>query len=153
MRTTKTEFKEQLANFVSSLNATHFITFNFNRDTTKEGAFSKIDELAFRLDRKLIGKQMQKMTNLHSGFVLAFENLETNLHAHAAFSIVAGDDDKRNSTLDNAISTWQKLVPSGSMDIQTVYDGSGMAKYLTKQIDQTQMDNLYISERGWSSEK
>lgn len=151
MKTTKTEFKEQLADFVSSLNATHFITFNFNRDTTKEGEFSKIDELAFRLDRKLIGKKMQKMKNLHSGFVLAFENLETNLHAHAAFSIVAGDDDKRRSALDSANDMWKKLVPSGSMDVQTVYDGSGMAKYLTKQIDQTQMDNLYISERGWSA--
>ena len=124
------------AKWVCHLGYSHFVTLNFNRDTTPGGARTKFKDLLARMDWSWLGKRWAARPSDDRTFAIAFmENIATNLHLHAGFRGPPCPRPRTIPTLPGLIDMhWRKLVPGGSTHISPIYDVEGFAGYITKQL-------------------
>lgn len=111
-----------------------FITVNFNRDTTWEGARANLKHWHAAMDRNLLGGRWAKKTEQRTFYFAFMEGAETNRHWHMLARVHDGKQDKLENT---AAWIWKDIVKSGSMDVQrleTAYDRSRASGYAIKQL-------------------
>ena len=126
------------------------VTFNFNRPTSVASARRTFGAFLARIDKHFVGKDFVKLpAQCRTNAIAVIENIDTNLHAHGFIQLpefrvarrgdhwrLEIDDPGERQILftDKIEEIWAYLVPSGSIDVQDMFDKEGWAKYITKQF-------------------
>lgn len=113
------ELQVAARNFITSSNSDFFVTANFNRSTSIEGARKALKRWGAMIDRKLVGKHWSKKpANERVFYYAAPEHLHSNLHWHMMLSVPDGVEKKQFVLI--AENYWKQIVSSGSMDIEII---------------------------------
>jgi len=119
-----------------------FVTLAFNRDVTLEDAKADAHHLFARIDGVTIGRSWYKRPAMRASYIGLAENLDSNLHLHLAVRVHPSHHAVFEAT---ARALWPGCVRSGSIDVQSIYDASGLADYMTKQITPAECDRITFS--------
>lgn len=118
------------------LNAPYFVTANFNRDVSYNGAREALRSWHLRLDRRLLGPKWQKKpAENRTQFIAYVEHLSSNLHWHLLVRPPGHVSQTEFSAA--AKDAWGCLVEGGSLDIQIARskaDREKVASYCTKDL-------------------
>lgn len=133
MYTDKNEYTRNMKNLVSQLDGNYFVTLTFNPSKTLPSSTSRgnynnwsvdkaVDALKHwhaRLDRKLLGPDWRKSTKneMRSEFIAFVEHPNSNIHWHLILKLHSPNE---NVFLTEAEAIWEKLVPSGTVDIKPI---------------------------------
>ena len=137
----KIQYKDEILNawwngVLHPFNPSLWVTFNFNRPTTIEGAQRLIRRWHDFTDRKFIGHRYADLPMRRTAGAVVFEHLLTNLHGHGALrpAIHAGARSSEE-VFDLYRNEWKKRVPSGELNIRhAVYETrSEMLNYMKKE--------------------
>lgn len=105
-------------------------TWVFNREVSLEFARNRLKEFDARVSRWIFGKKHHLRTGRRRVNFVAIPARVGHLHLHGLVYVPAPD-----SRLDLfeqiAPAMWQKLVPSGNLDIREFTDVAGWIKYAT----------------------
>lgn len=131
--------------FVADQTWNFWITLNFNREATFEGAKAKLIALDARLNRAILGSDWaKKPQDQRLRFVAFPEHPDSNFHYHVfMFS-------PKTDGLDALVTKhWEKLVPGGQAHVCTpeqAEDWEVLSGYSTKALGQSRlMDNVVVS--------
>jgi hypothetical protein len=122
-----------------------FVTLNFNRPTTFNGARHLLGEWAQRVDEAYIGKQWSDNSARRLFFIAVFENQDTNPHFHLVVRLpllcwrrLSLPKFEQYRTLQWHTSKleylWVRLVCSGNCYTEPIYNLNGLARYNSKQF-------------------
>lgn len=140
--------------FVKSQHCNYFVTANFNRNTTINGARKALKHWAAKIDRKLLGKNWAKIaTDERLHFFACAEHINSNLHWHLLLKIT--DKNKRNSFEHVAAKYWREIVECGNMQIdflETEKDNAKASSYLSKELWKSNNYNQFIISREFCAE-
>ena len=128
--------RRALRNWLCELNPNYFVTTNFNRDTTFEGARHCLRHWHGCVDRKLLGKNWCKKPNVARTFFIGFaEHPDSNLNYHLLLRV---PDSEKHQTFEKiAADYWTRIVASGSLDLQklnTDHELRIKSRYATKDL-------------------
>lgn len=121
-------FREGVVQWVTDLHPTHFLTFAFNRPVTREAAERDFAKFLQWLHRAITGKR--NCDGAEFNYRATVEHEKKNLHIHAVFRV---SDEWRNRFEHYAAKKWKKLRAAGDLDVRSVYDEMGIARYITKE--------------------
>lgn len=131
----------------------YFLTLNFNREMTPDGAKRVLKVLLAFIDRHFLGPRWQEMPVHRTQMIAIPENITTNFHYHAG----AGFPPKamRLSPVDveKIIQrNFGRLVPGATCKLLVVEDAAGLADYITKQQWQPDaIERVVLSREFWPS--
>lgn len=121
-----------------------FVTLAFNRNTTMDGAKQKLRLFQALMDGATVGNGWHKSPH-RCRYTAVIENPNKNLHLHIAMCVAP---EHRESFRRLAPAVWTKLCRGGTVDVQRIWNASGMADYITKQITPDGADRLICSDNG-----
>lgn len=151
----RTELKNAMAGFAAGLEATHFVTANFNRDITYAGAKQALKAWHARVERKLLGpKWLGKPVEARTEFLAVIEHMSSNPHWHLLVRPASGAG--RLTFEDVAEPVWQALQPAGSLDVQrlaTHRDVRRTANYCAKDLAKPENYEGFVLSREFISDK
>lgn len=124
------EFNKALIDFLVDFEGNFFVTFVYNRPIGYDIAITKVERFQAIVDRKILGSQWLKRRLLRTQFLALAENTSSNLHFHVLFKI----PNEIPRFLERADAIWDKLMPSGDLDIQEIYNAEDLAEYMSKQM-------------------
>ena len=144
----KNEYAKEMKTWLYQFEGNYFVTLAFNpskklpNNTTKgnynnwsiDKAVDALKHWHARLDRKLLGpdwgKELKK--ELRTQFIAFVEHPDSNIHWHLILKL---NSPKANMFLEEADAIWEKLVPSGTIDIKpirTAKDNLDFSGYCSK---------------------
>lgn len=118
-----------------------FVTLAFNRDVTLDDAKADAHHLFACIDGVTVGRSWLKQPAMRASYIGLAENLDSNLHLHLAVRVHPNHHAMFEAT---ARALWPACVRSGSIDVQSIYDATGLADYMTKQITPAQCDRIIL---------
>jgi hypothetical protein len=129
------EYRDAWRNWLREEHFNYFITLNFNRPTSYNGARPLFGEWLARVDSAFLGRSWTRNPRIRAFAVAFTENPHSNLHLHVLLrppqqSALRPKVD-REAVFANA---WRKLVRSGSCHVQHIDDLPGVVRYVTKQL-------------------
>lgn len=131
------------------MGAGYFVTLNFNRETTYDGARTALKAWHARVDKQLLGGSWsRKPAEQRSKFMAFAEKLDTNPHWHLLLRLGDGTDAERFEQV--AAECWRRLIVSGELDVKklnTPSDQQRTAGYVTKDLWRTDaIEHFVLSE-------
>jgi hypothetical protein len=113
-----------------------FVSLNFNTDASYQRLRSTLKALLARLDRHFLGRDWCNFpSRLRTTAVAVVENLDSNSHVHVLMTLPRLGRKLPIREQRRIISDyWSILVPSGSADVQAIYDAKRLARYFAKQF-------------------
>ena len=136
--------RREFVEFLCNTDTTHLVTFAFNSDACEAKARDRLQEWQKRVDSFALGPRYWKKNDKRIFFVAVPESMGINTHYHA---LVRWPESKKKTKkiIQHAEELWRdKLVKSGNLDVQKLYDKKGAAKYITKHLRQS-VENWLIS--------
>lgn len=134
------DLKKGMAEWLGDFKFGFFITANFNRETSFDAGREKLRKWHQKLDRKIYGKYFSKKEPEDRTFFFAFPEIggkTGGLHYHLLLKV---PDDKRREFQIFASGIWEKIVPSGDLDVRS----------LKEEIDQVKTKNYSIKD-SWKT--
>jgi hypothetical protein len=123
------EYKKAIEQMVQDQNPSYWVTFNFNREETKETSQRRLRDFTARLDRKLLGRNWAKKEN-RPLWIWIMEHEHSNLHWHG----VAALEHKFHKQFEAvAGNLWKKLVVSGDLHFKPFIPDLRTGHYMTKE--------------------
>jgi hypothetical protein len=134
--------RDAFANWLPTIEADWFITLNFNRPISIQGARSQLKGWLGRVDRSLLGRKWyQKPSSERTSGVATIENPDRNTHLHILLKFPPKAAELSTSALlTSTCGTWNKLEPQGQFHYELIWSMAGVAKYTCKQF--TRIDHL-----------
>lgn len=135
-------YRAALQDMIVEAAPTLFITLAFNRKTSVAVAAKFLKDFDARMASATLGKFWVKRVSERPKYIAVIENAKKNLHLHLAVTCTP-----QQSAIIAAITepAWVKLVPSGTVDVQAVYDEGGLGSYMSKQYSADHQDHLLLS--------
>ena len=137
---TKLHYQDQMRKLVINQGADYFVTAAFNRNTSIQNARKYLKYWHGNIDKKLLGRKgfMNSTMELRTHFFAFCEHPHSNIHWHMMLKLA----DKKYASCfeENADQIWQKLVPSGDLDVKKITvqeDLIRTANYCTKDLWQS----------------
>ena len=131
---------------------THFLTLCENRETTLSAAERHFRTFCACVDECFLGRRYSSKPDLRQLIVVFPEHLESNLHFHGMMEIKPSKRVPMSEVEAVLLSEWKKVVVSGSIDVQKIYDASGLARYMTKELKSQGSDyKMLMSNMYWPS--
>ena len=142
-----------------------YITLSFNEpaklnrlgDVTESEIASRRDKLKEwdgRMNRCLIGRNWAQLHDYRMFNMYTIEKPRTNPHFHGLVHFFNVDEAERECQAkifdDRAEGIWKYLVASGDIDVKTVFNESGVARYIGKSItDSLNYENFIPPDEFW----
>lgn len=141
-----------MAAFAEGLQPTHFVTANFNRDISYEGARQALKAWHARVDRKLLGpKWLEKPFDVRTEFLATVEHMASNPHWHL---LVRPAGHAGGMTFEDVGGqVWQALQPAGSLDVRpllTLHDMHRVSTYCVKDLVKSENYERFVLSREFS---
>lgn len=109
----------------------HFVTLTTNDSCSPRYMVGRLEKWLKRVNRKLLGTRwLQKGDEWMISYFFP-EKLRVNSHWHGLVDLVPAHYDRFEQTAE---LLWVNLVPSGTTDIQRIWDRRKVARYVTKNI-------------------
>jgi hypothetical protein len=113
-----------------------FATLNLNTESTPQRLRSAFKALLARLDRHFLGRDWCNFpSRLRTKAVAVVENLDTNPHMHVLMTLPRLGRKlsirRQRRIIDHY---WTSLFPSGSTNVQAIYDAKHLVPYLAKRL-------------------
>jgi hypothetical protein len=132
--------KEEIPRWLDQWKFTRFVTLA----TNDPGQAGRIDALR-RLLRKwdaainhaILGREWAVRDADRIFAFYALEKPRSNPHWHGLIRFFGAEDERRRQeeVFDRVAERhWQRLIPSGTVDIQPIYNQSGVAEYVAKTL-------------------
>ncbi len=138
--------KKAMANFLYELDASYFVTANFNRDTNYAAARRTLSAWHARIDKALLGGSWsRKARNERTFFIACVGHIDSNLHWHLILRL--GDGAERQRFEAVAAESWVKLVLGGSMKVDwlaTDLDRLKTARYTVEELWQQRAIESFV---------
>jgi hypothetical protein len=104
--------RDTFANWLVSFDVDWFITLNFNRPISIEGARHQFKEWLGRVDRSLLGPKWHRKPSSERTFAVAtIENPDRNTHLHLLLKFPPKAQLSRSEILTKVYDNWKKLNP------------------------------------------
>lgn len=132
-------YRAECVRWMADLGPNLFVTFAFNRWVSMDEAQRTFEEFHQRIDRKLLGRSYFDRPDDRTVYIATIEKPDTNIHIHALFRMTPEQAVRFGSI---APDIWTKLVAAGNLDIQSVRDTEGAARYVTKALRPETSDRL-----------
>lgn len=111
---------DEVCAWLRDMSFRHFVTFNFNQDTTLEGSKKALKGFLARWDRWVLGKRFNRLPKEQRTFLMGFvEHIGSNLHYHALVRPAGDGGFKQPNFVIQAPGVWTQLIPSGQLYIPT----------------------------------
>jgi hypothetical protein len=138
-------YRNALVDLAVRLRPDFFLTLQPNRPfpVLVDDAKRNLRHFIAQLDRKLLGPRWSKIPEQYRTAYLAVpEGRRTRpgvdafdgLHHHVLLRLPSRVDPRSSVLQSLAPAVWKRCVPSGSTDIQAIYDLSNLAGYVTKRF-------------------
>lgn len=138
----KKRLTQSMGEWLQDHGFTHFVTLAFNRMETIDSARKNLNKFHAKLDRKILGKNYYKKPKDQRTFFVAFiEHMNSNFHYHLLLKTPNQYISRLEFHLD---SSWQKVVNSGSSNVQAIYDHRGCTSYCLKEQSNLKHFNNFI---------
>jgi len=111
-----TEYRKGMVELLNQQDFDFFVTLNLNQPNTNiKSGNEKLKKFHAYLDRALLGKYWHRKPYDDRTLFLAFpEHIESNLHYHLMVKLMDG---KKMDFIVEAPKAWEKVMPSGSIEI------------------------------------
>jgi hypothetical protein len=130
--------RDRFANWLVSFDVDWFITLNFNRPISIEGARHQFKEWLGRVDRSLLGPKWHRKPSSERTFAVAtIENPDRNTHLHLLLKFPSKAAELSRSeilTKTKMCDHWKKLEVGGQLFSEPINEMVGLAGYVTKQF-------------------
>jgi len=126
--------KQEMQAFLQAQDWDYFVTANLNRSTNWHGARRLLKDWHARIDSQIVGPRWRQKTSQRTRFVAFYEGAQTNEHWHMLLKL---NGKHRDIFSAEAPVIWQRLVPSGSLDIRPVLtrtDQHRISGYVVKDL-------------------
>ena len=137
---TDVRFRAAVAELMDGIRPDFWVTFVTNRSASIAGFERKVFHWQAHVDRELLGPRWQGLSSNRTMFVGIVEHVTTNIHMHAGVCVPSKAERFRAVASRN----WEKLVPSGNLDIQE-YKSLGAATYSSKDIRASYSERIILS--------
>lgn len=125
------KYRAECVRWMSDFGPNLFVTFAFNRWMSMDEAQRTFEEFHQRVDRKLLGRSYFARPDDRTVYIATIEKPDTNIHVHALFRMTSEQAARFGAF---APDIWMKLIAAGNLDIQSVHDAEGAARYVTKAL-------------------
>lgn len=142
----KNRIRSAIRSMVCELEPNYFVTANFNREMTFEGAKRCLRHWHACIDHARLGTKWSKKPSDDRVFFFAFaEHPDTNLHYHLILRAPRLLDRPCFEAL--APQVWERVVKGGSLDVQelkTELDVARVSTYATKDLWQDRLLEQWV---------
>lgn len=132
----KSRIRSAIQGMLCEMEPNYFVTANFNRETTFEGARKCLRRWHALVDKKRLGKDWSKKPSADRVFFFAFsEHPDDNLHYHLILRAPQLLDRPSFDTVGPKV--WERLVQGGDLYVQklkTKLDVAKVSSYSTKDL-------------------
>jgi hypothetical protein len=128
--------RQEISNWLPTIEADLFITLNFNRPKSLQGARNQLKGWLARVDRSFLGHNWNKKPSPErTSGVAIIENPRKNLHAHVLLKFPPKAAAlSRSERLNPLYDAWKKLEPQAQFWSEPIWDQRELAKYNCKQL-------------------
>lgn len=127
----RNELRAAYAKLCHGIDVQYFVTLSTHRDGTIGGMRRLARDYCARMDRKLLGHTWTTMPAAERTDGLFFiEHVASNIHLHGLLKFPKGTPEKLEMMTG---LIWSKLVPSGTIDFQSIDDLPGALRYVLKE--------------------
>ena len=144
------ELRDGWIDFIRRNDFTDLLTLNFNRPATAMMGRKQLGRFLQRLDRYLVGPRYAKHMGRRTFGVAFPEHATSNFHFHCPVRF-NNPSPMANPGFHDAIGLfWKQEVCGGTTDIRPIYDPTGLAHYISKELLKLErFQNIILFSEFW----
>jgi hypothetical protein len=130
------EYRAALEEWLVTTDTNLFVTLSLGQDARLSQARQLLRQWFARLDDHYLGRCWARRSSDQRTFaILMPENISTNLHYHCLMRLPSWGQAQGIADCAATLQRfWRRIVPRGTCDVEAIYDRTGAARYVAKQL-------------------